>query len=181
MSDFFSRELVNNTDDFLKSILRAFSEKFPISVGIALEKEAKRIMQLSDKKAPRDTGALIASGKVGEAMKDANGVYVEFGYGVSYAIPVHERTEGVQHKNGEAKFLEKAMLELAPGAGSRIAAEIANSVVEGALGRMPGPPAPLTFKLSTAVSRLRRAHPTNVKERSRAIARLRRSVRPASK
>jgi hypothetical protein len=58
--------------------------------------------------APVDTGALKASGTAQPATVSGDLVTVDMGFNTDYAAAVHERLE-VNHDQGEAKFLEKAM------------------------------------------------------------------------
>lgn len=75
----------------------------------ALFRQAQKTLTKAKKRCPKDTGALAASGRV--VIYSDRTVGIQFGGdSAPYAVPVHERL-GVHHPNGEAKFLESAMLE----------------------------------------------------------------------
>ena len=91
------------------------------SKRILLE-DAEEIMEISKQLCPEDTGALINSAFV-ELTKDRiSGAEVTYGYkgdtinpktgefSSEYAVKVHEDLEAY-HPKGEAKFLEKAIME----------------------------------------------------------------------
>lgn len=63
------------------------------------------VQRESQKKVPIDTGNLKAS-----AYTQNKGAGVEVGFTADYAIYVHENEEAY-HARGEAKFLEKALIE----------------------------------------------------------------------
>ncbi len=98
--------------------------KANLAAMAALYAEANRIMALSVRITPRDTGALRASGHVEGPTLTARGPEVEMGYGGSsapYAVFVHEKLDA-HHDVGQAKFLEQPVLEAANGLGQRLAA-----------------------------------------------------------
>ena len=95
-------------------------------VAAALEKEAQRVLELAQKRTPVKTGALRDSGQVHPAEITRDGISVTISFGteaVMYAIVVHESLH-VRHLNGEAKFLEKTMLEQAPSVMANIASMV---------------------------------------------------------
>lgn len=79
-----------------------------------LRSNAKAIMKNSSKRVPVQTGELKESAYVGAPGLNNEGVIViEFGYGAGHAVEVHEDTLTIRD-DGQAKFLELAMLEVAP-------------------------------------------------------------------
>lgn len=94
--------------------------------GPALFTEAVEIEQASRKRTPVDTGALRASHETERPVIEQDRVSVTISVGgpaAPYAVKVHEMVE-VPHRVGEAKFLEKSVLEAAPGLNARIARRI---------------------------------------------------------
>lgn len=73
-----------------------------------LEAAAEVILTRAQQLTPVDTGRLRASG-----YTKRRGTKVEIGFKAPYSLYVHERTD-LHHTNGQAKFLETAMNELAP-------------------------------------------------------------------
>jgi hypothetical protein len=74
-----------------------------------LLKAGKEILAMSDARAPRLTGALIESGHV-ELIVEAEVDSVGIAYSDYKAVWQHEKTE-YKHPHGEAKFLEKSLVE----------------------------------------------------------------------
>lgn len=100
--------------------------KAPAAMASALFIEAEAIMADSKELVPVDTGALRASGHVQHPKISAQGVEVEMGYGGAaeqYALIQHERLD-YNHPSGEAKFLEKPVLEHADGMAERLGASV---------------------------------------------------------
>jgi len=84
----------------------------------ALREEAETIMTDSKQRVPVDTGVLRASGFV-QPVED--GVRLAYGGAASdYAIYVHENLDA-NHPVGEAKYLERPVLEALPGLAERVA------------------------------------------------------------
>ena len=84
----------------------------------ALREEAETIMTDSKQRVPVDTGVLRASGFV-QPVED--GVRLAYGGAASdYAIYVHENLDA-NHPVGEAKYLERPVLEALPGLAARVA------------------------------------------------------------
>lgn len=80
-----------------------------------LYREAEEIMTLSKTLVPVETGTLRDSGFVDPPVTSGNVVTVRLGYGgeaEAYALKQHEDLT-LHHPNGQAKFLEKPMLEAA--------------------------------------------------------------------
>lgn len=92
------------------------------ALGSALFIEGEGIMADSKMKyVPVDKGHLRSSGHVSPPRAPGPQVWLGFGGAtVDYAIHVHERLRP-RHPVGQAKYLERPMLEHIPGMGKRIA------------------------------------------------------------
>lgn len=113
-------------DRSFRAGLRAFADKFPDRVLRALREEAEIEATEAKRRTPVDTGNLRASIHVEPPVRDGRQLYVTIvagGIPASYAIPVHEDLEAF-HRVGEAKFLERPLLEAAPHIPARIAARL---------------------------------------------------------
>lgn len=108
--------------------LAALAQKLGIGpVGAALRAEAEIEMTEAKRRTPVDTGALRDSGHVtgpDVAAQEATVRLVFGGPAAPYALFVHENLEAF-HRVGEAKFLERPLLEAAPHLADRVAARIA--------------------------------------------------------
>lgn len=118
---------------FEKALKNALSAQISYNTD-ALLQVAKYILALSQQKVPVDTGALKASGFVGRTSNSYDVPRIRIGYGgfadkvnpktgryaSTYAVIVHEDLSKV-HTVGEAKYLEKAILEVLPEIESLIA------------------------------------------------------------
>lgn len=83
-------------------------------------------MERSQELAPVDTGAMRASGFVNLPRVEGNEITVTMGYGGAskdYVVIQHEDLT-LNHEVGEAKFLEKPVLEAAPTLLRDIAADV---------------------------------------------------------
>lgn len=69
-----------------------------------LKEVAENVLAESNRRAPRDDGDLIASGRTGVDDLRANVAYKSF-----YATWIHERLDWKHDDGGEAKFLENAV------------------------------------------------------------------------
>lgn len=98
----------------IKNLDKAVSRLDKIGKGIqktavtALGQEAEEIIDASQPLVPVDTGALKASYYVNETQAG-----VKAGYSADYAMKVHEDLN-MDHRIGEAKFLEKPYLARKP-------------------------------------------------------------------
>jgi len=88
-------------------------------VKAGLYVEGENIMGVSKQRTPVDTGDLKATGHVKLPIEKDGGVLVELAYGTDYAIYVHEILSN-SHPVGQAKYLESAVKEAAPGFGGRL-------------------------------------------------------------
>lgn len=96
------------------------------TVLAALRAEAEIEMTEAKRRCPVDTGALRASGVVTEELRGTDAI-VRLAFGgaaASYALFVHENLQAL-HRVGEAKFLERPLLEAVPYLADRVAARIA--------------------------------------------------------
>lgn len=96
------------------------TDRYRRAAGGAVFREASRVMGVSIREVPVDTGRLRATGFVAPPDTTIRGVSVQFGYGTDYAVAVHERTE-VPHRTGKAKFLDDPLNASRAGAALRIA------------------------------------------------------------
>jgi hypothetical protein len=102
------------------------------AAGQALREEAEIEMTEAKMRTPVDTGALRASGRVEGPRVSSDEVAVSLQFGdaaATYALYVHENLEA-HHPVGEAKFLEKTLIESQPHMADRIARRL-----RGLLGR----------------------------------------------
>jgi hypothetical protein len=74
---------------------------------------AQMTMGNAQERCPKLTGDLAASGKAEPAVISGDIITVLMGFSMDYAVYVHENLDAF-HPNGEAKFLERAMLEMEP-------------------------------------------------------------------
>ena len=88
--------------------LLRFKARMIEGAGRANRAAGERILTRAQQLVPVDTGHLRDSGYVRESNDS-----VEVGFDADYALHVHERTD-IFHQNGQAKFLETAVNELAP-------------------------------------------------------------------
>jgi hypothetical protein len=106
----------------LKAALTEAVKRTPEQVGAALKAESEIEMAEAKRRTPVDTGALRASGYVGEPEQGFTGVTVAMGFGgaaADYAWVVHEDLEAF-HPVGQAKFLESTLMESAPHMADRV-------------------------------------------------------------
>ena len=83
-------------------------------------------MTEAKRRTPVRTGVLKGSGHVTGPIWHGRDVTVELKFGgpaAPYAVAVHEGVD-VFHKNGEAKFLERPLMESAPHLAARVARRI---------------------------------------------------------
>lgn len=90
----------------IKGKLKALLAAYPEATRAAIYQKGLQIAGDAVKLTPVATGFLRRSNYV--KPPDSKGLNGEIGYGASYAVPVHERTD-VAHPQGEAKFLDKAI------------------------------------------------------------------------
>jgi len=74
--------------------LRNIKEGFPSEVEKVLYQEAWRVMGISIKEAPIDTGRLRASARVDMPIRDGNRISIRLSYNTDYARYVHDRNIG---------------------------------------------------------------------------------------
>lgn len=125
--------------DELKRVLARLSARAPAIAGGALYRETERIMTAAKRRTPVKWGNLRASGHVLPPETRGGRIVVTLGFGgpagsgtvgdetnwehVGYAIYVHENLTA-RHTVGEAKYLERPLLEAVRGMETRLAADI---------------------------------------------------------
>ena len=106
--------------------IRRLGERGPAAGLAALYREGERIVTEAKKRTPVATGALRASGQT--VIDGPSRVVLAFGgAAVIYAVFVHENLSA-RHPNGEAKFLERPLLEAAKGMDARLAADVRREI-----------------------------------------------------
>ena len=118
---------------FVKTI-RALGDASPRFAGIALFREAERIMTKAKALTPVLTGALRASGQVVPPEMHGDRVRVTMGFGnsaVGYAVHVHENLQA-RHPVGQAKFLEQPFNEAMSDMDDRLALVIRDEIARAA-------------------------------------------------
>jgi hypothetical protein len=90
--------------------LEKFEKKAPYAVVGALFELGETIMDAAVDRAPLDTGELRRSAYVAIPERLGNAWVIDLGFGAEHALRVHESTER-NYRAGEAKFLEKAIME----------------------------------------------------------------------
>ena len=110
----------------LIAVLRRLGDAGPAAAGRALYHEGERIMTAAKRLTPVRFGALRNSGQV--VAESATRVVLAFGNdAVSYAVYVHENLQA-RHHVGQAKFLERPLLEAARGLDARLAADVRRQI-----------------------------------------------------
>lgn len=109
----------------LRTDLKAELQRHARAFAAALYAEGLRAdaRALEEDMAPWDTGRLKQSHYVGPPTEQGSQIIVELGYGVAYAIYVHERTE-LRHPHGQAKWLARTLAEVAQGFEARLASKV---------------------------------------------------------
>lgn len=73
--------------------LRNLKEGFPSEVEKVLYQEAWRVLGISIKQAPIDTGRLRASARVDLPVREGNAISIRLSYNTDYAKWVHEKND----------------------------------------------------------------------------------------
>jgi hypothetical protein len=115
---------VKGLDQVMRRLER-LAKQMPNEVARALYEELQIERQESMRRTPVDTGALRGSHEVSveQTGRDIVGRITVGGVAAPYAIWVHENLEAF-HPVGEAKFLERTILESKPFLARRIAHRI---------------------------------------------------------
>ena len=106
-------------------------KRVPVAAGAAAYAIGNEVMTVSKGQTPVDTGAMRGSGYVTEPDVTGAKVTVEAGYGGPsdhYVVEQHENLS-IQHRNGGAKFLEKAF-DSESARAPAVAAQVAREVLE---------------------------------------------------
>jgi hypothetical protein len=96
---------------------------------LAVDQFAEMVLTQAAILCPVDTGFLAASGTAERAELNGHVVSVLLGFNASYAAAVHERLD-VHHEQGQAKFLETAIRNMAPKFGPYVANAIKRATGE---------------------------------------------------
>lgn len=115
--------------DSVISRLNRIQKNIPEAAEKSLYKVGKDIMKVAVNKTPEKTGALKKSALVSHPVTSGNKTKMVLSFGgpsAPYAIYVHENLK-VNHRRGQAKFLEIAIEESASYVGNEIASEILHS------------------------------------------------------
>lgn len=110
----------------MRGNFKKLAKGFPNEVGRALYVETEIEATEAKRLCPVDTGELRGSIFVAGPFSDGNKVLTMIvcgGPAAPYAIYVHEDLTK-HHPTGEAKFIEKPLMESAPYMGERVAARI---------------------------------------------------------
>jgi hypothetical protein len=111
---------VSGLDQVMANIRTALGDRLRPALAAAVYQEGEAVLTLAKEKCPVDTGRLRATGYVAPPVQDGDRLSCETGFGTDYAIYVHENLAAA-HPVGEAKFLEKALLERSSGFLERLA------------------------------------------------------------
>lgn len=88
---------------------------------------AAEVLTMAQANAPGKSGALKASGEVGELVVDGDQITQAVRFAAPYAAEVHEDL-AAHHDTGQAKYLELAVSELAPRAGGIIGGKVSEAL-----------------------------------------------------
>jgi len=119
-------QVLTITRNTLTPNIQRLIQDFPKEAASALHTEAEFVMTNAKERTPVEFGVLKASGQTHPPKVKAGEVSVALTFGGDareYAIYVHENLHAF-HPVGEAKFLERAVLEAAPHLPSRVAKRI---------------------------------------------------------
>jgi hypothetical protein len=121
----------------VKKAIRRNDGRIRNALAAGLYLEGLRIIGQAVRLTPVKTNRLRASHYAAPPNPRRARPEVEIGYGVDYAVPVHERLE-VNHPNGEAKFLQKPLDKARSGWETRIALRTKQNFERGTrLGSIP--------------------------------------------
>lgn len=100
-------------DARLHRFLRALGDDAAEALQLAMTNVMDEVIEDAKRRAPVDTGTMRASGAVLPPIRHHGQIVIEAGFGGAasdYVIAQHEDLS-LRHTVGEAKFLEKSMLE----------------------------------------------------------------------
>jgi hypothetical protein len=106
----------------MRRTINRIGKNFPIETGQCMKEEMEVDKEISMSRTPVRTGDLQKSHRVEdpEIYRGDIRCILHAGDELSYAVAVHENLEAF-HDDGEAKFLEKTLMESAPTLASRVA------------------------------------------------------------
>jgi hypothetical protein len=121
----------------LKAALAALGAQAPRVLASAFLQEAEVVMEKAKELTPVDSGNLKSTGRVIPPVLEGDTLTVTLTFGgpaangeeVHYAVYVHENLTA-RHPVGEAKFLERPVLEWADVAEARLAAHVGKAIEE---------------------------------------------------
>lgn len=111
-----SIELQITGDREIRQRIKELGKRYPKAMAAAVYKLGVAIMSNALPRVPVEYGVLRASGYVAPPTGEGVDADVELGFGTVYAVPQHERLDYKHPRGGEAKYLEKAVDQLAPNA-----------------------------------------------------------------
>ena len=115
----------------VKRELAKLVKTYPAATAAALYQEGLALLAETQPRVPVDTGRLRGTGYVAPpTAAQGETPVVEVGYGTTYAVDVHERTE-LQHPVGEARFLANAVAQRSAGYTKRLGARIEENAARG--------------------------------------------------
>lgn len=106
------KDVSADASNFLANLAKA-EARFVDRAKTAIGAFAAMVVGNAQQLAPVDTGMLKASGVWTPVVVAAGTITCEVGFNMDYAAAVHERLN-VRHRQGQAKYLETAMVQLAP-------------------------------------------------------------------
>lgn len=98
----------------IRANLQRLGKQYPEAMAAALYKLGVVILSNSLPRVPVEYAVLRTSGYVSPPEGKGIKADVEVGFGTTYAVPQHERTDYKHPRGGEAKYLEKAINAVAP-------------------------------------------------------------------
>lgn len=98
----------------IRANLQRLGKQYPEAMAAALYKLGVVILSNSLPRVPVEYAVLRTSGYVSPPEGKGIKADVELGFGTTYAVPQHERTDYKHPRGGEAKYLEKAINAVAP-------------------------------------------------------------------
>lgn len=111
--------------------LDALAKSSPEALESAMMMLAEDIITDAVKRAPVQTGELRESAFVAPPSRELGGAFtIVAGFGADHAVEVHERAE-LPHPDGEAKFLERALMKKGVGSLHKIAGWAERYVAKG--------------------------------------------------
>lgn len=102
-----------DTSRFLRALTQTYKPEAQAAAARAVGVFGEAVMGKAQRLAPVDTGTLKGSGVTDDPVIEDGRIRSEVGFNTDYAAAVHERLD-LHHPQGQAKFLEAPMREMAP-------------------------------------------------------------------